>query len=441
MKDGDRCVKYRGSGIISRMLILNMLICLLSGCGSTDGKPEDKGHIQQTGGAEQLRIIADGAQRILEAYDAEDRKEETEQDVQTDGIEIEKAYYIFYDNLHPYNTQASPEIDDIPILLLYIPDNPDKEERINSMLEKRYEKVLPMDQEWLDSAVIRITYHSDRYLCFKYDFQRTLPEGYERQDLFFTLDLQQEKLIEYPEMKPQTVPRNLWVWGTVYEEMEEWQELSVEEQNRMRGGAEYQLYGDWFGYAGGQIPCIRVKGIGDSDLENRINEELCRPLRALLAGQTDPDIIALFTNQMHCFVAYQTERYLSVVYLIECSEWDKWSDGIAHIGVTIDMQTGERLRLDDLFDFDGLLWWLCMNDSMSEDGLRERLIRGSVLSEEEFVENYCEDRVPVWYYEDNCYSFYLYQGKVEIMVGPYQFMHQEIPLPEVYEYLKVDPWY
>ncbi len=229
--------------------------------------------------------------------------------------------------------------------------------------------------------------------------------------------------------------------GMVYEEMEEWQELSVEEQSRMRGGAEYRLYGDWFGYAGGQIPCIRVKGIGDSDLENRINEELCRPLRALLAGRTDPDIIALFTHQMHCFVAYQTERYLSVVYLIECSEWDKWSDGIAHIGVTIDMQTGERLRLDDLFDFDGLLWWLCMNDSMSEDGLRERLIRGSVLSEEEFVENYCEDRVPVRYYVEHCCSFYLYQGKVEIMVGPYQFMHQEIPLPEVYEYLKVDPWY
>lgn len=47
---------------------------------------------------------------------------------------------------------------------------------------------------------------------------------------------------------------------------------------------------------------------------------------------------------------------------------------------------------------------------------------------------------PLSAYRCTWWSFYISQGKTEILNGWSSF-DIEIPLPEVYEYLKIDPWY
>ncbi len=413
----------------SYMLVLNMLIYLLSGCGNADGQPEDKGRIQQTGNAEQRTITA-GAQRILETYGAE-----SESPVR---MEREMAYLIYSSDLYSEETyrkikvERDEEIDNIPILMLEFRDRSDKEERINRLLMERYEKVLPMDKEWLDSAEIRITYRSDRYLCFEYDCQRVLPEGYDRRDLIFTLDVEKEQLVEYPAAEE------------LCDEKREWQQLSVEEQSERRGGTQYRLYEDSFLYENYQIPCIQIRGVGDEVREYKINEQLSAPLQNLLEAVPDEqrDRCGMkFSEEMSLYVAYQTEEYLSVVYSVQYGDFSKTSGGIAHIGITIDMKTGERVMLDDLFDLDGLIGWICLYSGGDETSLRDDIIKGSVLSEAEYVELYKDDNT---FLMTDCVdrrdSFYLYQGMI-VILNSYDFYHFEEPLPEIYEYLKTDPWY
>ena len=84
---------------------------------------------------------------------------------------------------------------------------------------------------------------------------------------------------------------------------------------------------------------------------------------------------------------------------------DELSDGIAEIGVTVDMESGERVMLGDLFETNRLADWMCVN------------------------------RIEEW---NN--GFYLYEGRLVVMRS-WPLTDEEIPLPELYEYLKVDPWY
>ena len=100
------------------------------------------------------------------------------------------------------------------------------------------------------------------------------------------------------------------------------------------------------------------------------------------------------------FLAYKTKKWLSVVYSIKADEPSiKTGKGLAEIGITINMQTGERVMLDDLFSLQDLEGWLVGH------GFNE---------------------------------VYLYRGELVLMDALFV---NEIPLPEIYEYLKVDPWY
>ena len=133
-----------------------------------------------------------------------------------------------------------------------------------------------------------------------------------------------------------------------------------------------------------------------------------------------------------------------MVYSIKVTEFGKWDDGIADIGVTVNMQSGERVMLDDLFEMDKLLDWMYVHGMYSEEYV---LMDGTVLTEKEALEHDGHSgwgRMGGWWsvrcYASDWYSFYLYEGKLMILTTM-SFGDCEIPLPEIYEYLKVDPWY
>ena len=119
----------------------------------------------------------------------------------------------------------------------------------------------------------------------------------------------------------------------------------------------------------------------------------------------------------------------------------KFGDGIADIGITINMETGERFMLDDFFEVEGLGNWLCANVCSDEEMLLERL-QGSIMTEQEIIERHSQQIIgsPLSAYRCTWWSFYISQGKMEILNG-WSNVDIEIPLPEVYEYLKIDPWY
>lgn len=56
------------------------------------------------------------------------------------------------------------------------------------------------------------------------------------------------------------------------------------------------------------------------------------------------------------YAAYKSEQWLSIVYSFvaveetSLGEWKYSEDGIIDFGITVDMQTGERCMLDDLFE-------------------------------------------------------------------------------------------
>ena len=102
---------------------------------------------------------------------------------------------------------------------LEIPNNEKKEKRINKILIENYLKTLPdvKKKDWWERVQLKITYRSEKYLGFEYISCGALPEGYKPENLKFTLDLEQEKLIDYPEisrLENEFYP--YYIFGTLY---------------------------------------------------------------------------------------------------------------------------------------------------------------------------------------------------------------------------------
>lgn len=112
------------------------------------------------------------------------------------------------------------------------------------------------------------------------------------------------------------------------------------------------------------------------------------------------------------------------------------------MGVTVNMKTGERYMLDDLFELRGLNKWMSVNDFHCIDDSG-----GCVLGERRLAENRKKDEfyegdniiTRLTFPSDAWISFYLYAGRV-VFVGC-DYDDYTIELPDIYEYLKVDPWY
>ena len=250
----------------------------------------------------------------------------------------------------------------VPVLLVEIPDDRQKEERINRMLLEHYVEVLPdaEEEEWWRMQEIRITYRSERYFCFRYISNTALPEGCNYNDLYITLDLEQEKIIPYPVVEvgvKKYCPRD---WGNLYQEIEAYQEKTIAEQNILRGEQIYEVQGITAECQGISFPSVEIVGLEDEEKQRSINEILQEPIRICIMneGWKDESKKQMLFDKVKIFIAYKSENWLSIVYSIQVSDFDRNDDGMADLGVTINLQSGERVMLDDLFDMNGLLTWM-----------------------------------------------------------------------------------
>ncbi len=333
-----------------------------------------------------------------------------------------------------------------PVLLLEIPNNEKKEKRINKILIENYLKTLPdvKKKDWWERVQLKITYRSEKYLGFEYISCGALPEGYKPENLKFTLDLEQEKLIDYPEisrLENEFYP--YYIFGTLYKEMEEYQQKAIEEQSLLRGKRTYDVREVLRECNEVCYLCVEISGLEDMEKEKQINQILEEPLQVLITNKgwdgSEKQREELFSN-LQIYIAYKSEQWLSVVYSFRVAkDWSKFGDGIADVGVTVNIETGERYMLNNLLEIDGLIEWLCVNNLYSE---KYNSLQVCCLTERELIDsNEMEEGfLAVYDYMKELNSFYMYEGRLVILTGDGR-ADREIPLPEIYEYLKVDPWY
>ena len=332
-----------------------------------------------------------------------------------------------------------------------IPEDRQKEGRINEMLQKRYDEVIPTDIDLLGSQVeVKVTYRSERYLCFECIYYSSLPENYDENQLKFTIDIEREKLIDYP-----VVEEDAYWWRkkffTHYNLHREGDENIYNlgrfesEQDELWGETGYELWEQEIDFSGITIPCAQIKGMKDVKLQEKINLVLREPFEGLSQcvdwEEYREHWIGAKLSGTQVYVTYKSEQWVSVLYSVDYMDSSKWGGGKAEFGVTVNMKTGERCMLDDLIDINAYLEWRVINyvGDKDERQVREAL-ESTVLTEPELIQDnydYVENALTA--YSTWRDSFYLSPGRL-VMRGT-NFADIVYPLPEIYEWLKVDPWY
>lgn len=233
----------------------------------------------------------------------------------TEGVETKRKFSYFINWEGYWNYPASVyhigevEIQPyyVPILLVEIPDDRQKEERINRMLLEHYVEVLPdAEEDWWQLQEIRITYRSERYFCFRYVANTTLPEGCSYDDLYVTLDLEQEKILPYSVMEREGKKYSPQDWGKLYKEMELYQEKTVAEQSALRGEQSYEIQMVTAECDGTVFSCVGIDGLADQEKQKRINGILQEPIKTCIMNEgwkSDIEKQQLFDN-VKIYIAY-----------------------------------------------------------------------------------------------------------------------------------------
>ena len=376
-------------------------------------------------------------------------EEEKIEEVKSEPLK-EISYYIDRVNLYDsyYSDMYNVDIESngdlyLPVPLVTIRGDIEKENRLNELILERCNSVLPKEKAWMDKTELNISFRSEKYLCFEYISHAVIPEDYDYKQLYFTLDLEEERWEEYPAIETKYVDEynGIFIDGGMEKEQKEFNEKTVEEQNSLRGDAGYDVYEQTITCEGISTSCVQVRGLKDSDREKQINQLLQEPLITLIQSGKAENYnnfgIGVFED-IKIFLAYKTEKWLSVVYSIKADEPStKTGKGLAEIGITINMQTGERVMLDDLFSLQDLEGWL-VGHGFNEVYLYDNNIHGTVLTEKEIISQLDVKGQRALLYYNTALKFYLYRGELIFMDALFV---NEIPLPEIYEYLKVDPWY
>lgn len=95
-----------------------------------------------------------------------------------------------------------------------------------------------------------------------------------------------------------------------------------------------------------KVKYAQISGLADDTLESRINQILKSSMTEWLQEDCQ------WVERFQVYSEYKTPEYLSICYLIE---WENPRNESTRVGVTIDMQTGERVYLDDVVkDIDNL---------------------------------------------------------------------------------------
>lgn len=327
------------------------------------------------------------------------------------------------------------------IMQIEIPDDKERENRINRMLVEEGMKRLPSgkEKEWWETMKMHLDYRSDRYLCWHYIPRSLLSGDYEWENLYFTLDLEKEKLLEYPgEVLDYTG------WGDLYEEMEESWEKTVEEQDACQSERGYALHEIQSECDGTTFSTVEVTGLADEEIQKRINGHLQEGLRACIENEgweDGTDRRQLLFDETRIFVSYKSARWLSIVYSIPTDSYWRWDDEICDLPVVVDIQTGERVMLDDLMEVEGLKNWMAFEYGWAVKADKIEQFNGLVRTERENLDDMdYNGELAMQHYQNSWITFYLYRGRL-ILLDPESLADIEIPLPELYEYLKVDPWY
>lgn len=162
-------------------------------------------------------------------------------------------------------------------------------------------------------------------------------------------------------------------------------------------------------------------------------------------GWEDESMKQALFDKVKIYIAYKSEKWLSIVYSIQVRDFDRNYDGVADLGVTINLQSGERVLLDDLFDMNGLLTWMYACGRYKENDYPLSLL-GILMTEEDILDYEAQEGVNhegkdfLERYAYQWDTFYLYEGKL-VITGKMGIFDFEIPLPEIVEYIVVDPWY
>lgn len=434
--------------IYAGMVVMAVVLSISCGCGAEQEgayrTESDKEAISDSGAESEQEDVDDGAAVSQDVSKSESGRKCME-------IKQQFSYYIKCEAhwSYPSSTYQIGEVEIqpyvVPVLLVEIPDDRQKEERINRMLLEYYVEVLPdaEEEDWWQMQEIRITYRSERYFCFRYVSNTSLPEGCSYDGLYVTLDLEQERILPYSTVEREGKKYSPQDLGELYKKMELYQKKTVAEQSAMYGEQCYKVQMvtaecDRVGFC-----CVGIDGLADKAKQERINKILQEPIRTCIMNEgwrNDSERQELFDN-VKIYIAYQSEEWLSVVYSVRTWTPDKISDGVADFSVTVDLQSGERVMLGDLFEIDGLLTWLYVSGRYQEDSDSQREL-GFLLTEEEILSFHggvqYEGRSFVGRYADRFHTFYLYEGQLVILQNWGSF---DIPLPEICEYLKVDPWY
>lgn len=374
--------------------------------------------------------------------------EEVSQAAQNQEEAEEESSYFFTFEWGDYSREhLTPEGDldenryGMGILQIEIPDDKERENRINQMLVEETMERLPngMEKEWWQMVRMHMDYRSDRYLCWHYIPRASFSEDCKWENMYFTLDLNQEKLLEYP-----GEALNYLGWGDLYKEMQESWKKTVEEQDALQSERGYTLHGIQGECDGTIFPAVEVRGLADEMIQNRINEHLQEGVRACIENEgweDDTDRRQYLFDETKIFISYKSDRWLSIVYSIPTEIHWRWDDDICDLPVVIDIQTGERVMLDDLIEVEDLKNWMMFDYSWLGKSENIEMFNGLVRTERENLENmdYTEE-LAMQHYQNKWLTFYLYRGRL-ILLDSESIADIEIPLPEICEYLKVDPWY
>lgn len=150
----------------------------------------------------------------------------------------------------------------------------------------------------------------------------------------------------------------------------------LSEQEECEAEYNYEVYTTQYTLSSGYMMNIfQVRDMTDKALEDKVNESLNSYLYILVEPWFLPERLEEYEPVIHC----QTERYLSVEYSFR---YTTATDTIWHYCITVDMQKGEVVFLDDIIDISQAFAERIKNGSIIKRAVRE----GWWYTEEEVIE-------------------------------------------------------
>ena len=163
-------------------------------------------------------------------------REENIEEAKSEPLE-DFSYYIdrvnlydsYYSDMYGVGIESNSDLF-LPVPLVTIRSDIEKENRLNMLILERCNNVLPKEKAWMDKAEFMISFRSEKYLCFEYISHAVIPEDYDYKLLYFTLDLEEERWEEYPTIETKYVDEynGIFIDGGMEDEHKEFNDKTVE---------------------------------------------------------------------------------------------------------------------------------------------------------------------------------------------------------------------